>query len=239
MAVYFLGEDDQIYSASDVRPTGGPSAAQLARDAYQGGIEIGPLVLPAKQLARGLYLGADMTASRDGRLGRGKGVRIVEQGSSTWAVEAVQTRFRRPLVEQWIAIYENAALPADAVAAGWDFVFLEGSVVGAAGSELAFRIEGGAMVRLSIASESESLRFRENLQMLSRASGLRLRVIARMNLQDPTMAAALAIAGVEANASGDEPRLELPESYGGRVCLGFDEHVRASTSCAVRRRRCS
>src|SRR6185436_13758657 len=55
-AAYFLGEDDRIYTASDVRP----GDAQLARDAYLGGIEIGPMIQPAKQLARGQYLGTDM-----------------------------------------------------------------------------------------------------------------------------------------------------------------------------------
>src|SRR5262249_23941865 len=95
-AVYFLGEDDHIYSASDVRP----GDAQLARDAYNGGIEIGPLVQPAKQLARGRYLGADMTASRDGRLGRGKGVKLALQGASTWQADAVQTRFQRSFADQ-------------------------------------------------------------------------------------------------------------------------------------------
>ena len=91
-AVYFLGEDDQIYTASDVRP----GDAEHARDAYLGGIEIGAMIQPAKQLARGLYLGTDLTASRDGRLGRGKGIKLVEQGASTWQAEAIQERFRRP-----------------------------------------------------------------------------------------------------------------------------------------------
>ena len=68
-AVYFLGEDGRIYTVSDVRP----GDAQLARDAYLGGIEIGAMIQSAKQLARGLYLGTDLTASSDGRLGRGKG----------------------------------------------------------------------------------------------------------------------------------------------------------------------
>ena len=120
-AVYFLGEDDRIYTASDVRP----GDAQHARDAYLGGIEIGPMIQPAKQLARGLYLGTDLTASQDGRLGRGKGIKIVEQGQSTWQVEAIQERFRRPLPDQWNAVYAQAALPADARPAGWDFVFLD------------------------------------------------------------------------------------------------------------------
>ncbi len=220
-AVYFLGEDEQIYTVSDVRP----GDAQHARDAYLGGIEIGPLIQPAKQLARGQYLGTDLTASLDGRLGRGKGIKIVEQGTSTWQVEAIQERFRRPLAEQWNAVFANAALPADARPAGWDFAFLVGTVLGALGAELLFQTTPRDLpLRLAIANESESLNFRENLRMLSHAPGLRLRVIARVDLQEPRILYPLAIAPVEGNLQdADEPRLETPQPLAGRVCLGLDE----------------
>jgi hypothetical protein len=220
-AVYFLGEDDEIYTASDVRP----GDAQHARDAYLGGIEIGPLVQPARQLARGLYLGTDLTASRDGRLGRGKGIKIVEQGPSTWQVGPIQERFRRSLPDQWNAVYAQASLPPDARSAGWDFVFLEGVVLGAVGAELLFRrTPEGAPIHLAIENDSAALCFRENLRMLSRVPGLRLQVIARMNLLGPTVVYPLAVAPVEDGPrQADGPRLELPEALGGRVCLGLDE----------------
>jgi hypothetical protein len=220
-AAYFLGEDDRIYTALDVRP----GDSQHARDAYLGGIEIGPLIQPAKQLARGLYLGTDLTASQDGRLGRGKGIKIVEQGQSTWQAEAIQARFRRPLLEQLQAVYEKASLPADARPAGWDFVFLVGAVIGAMGPELLFHlIAENHPIRLAIENESESLYFRENLRMLSHAPGLRLQVIARMNLQEPSIVNPLAAAQTEADPpQQNEPRLELPKSLAGRLCLGFDE----------------
>ncbi len=220
-AVYFLGEDGRVYTASDVRP----GDAQLARDAYLGGIEIGPLIQPAKQLARGLYLGTDLTASGDGRLGRGKDIKIVAQGQSTWQAEAVRERFRRPLPEQWNAAYAQAELPADARPAGWDFVFLEGTVLGAAGPELLFQSAAdGLAVRLAIENDSESLYFREDLRMLSHAPGLRLRVIARMSLQEPRLVSPLAVAPAEEDSQNNaEPRLDVPASLGGRICLGFDE----------------
>ena len=219
--VYFLGEDDHIYTASDIRP----GEAERARDAYLGGIEIGPLIQPAKQLARGLYLGTDLTASQDGRLGRGKGIKIVEQGESTWQAESIQARFRRPLLEQWNAVYAQAGEPADARPAGWDFVFVAGTIAGAVGAELLFKPDLDAQpIRLAIENESESLYFRENLRMLSHAPGLRVQVIGRMNLQEPRIVSPLAVAqaeGVERN--DDEPRLEIPQSFAGRICLGFDE----------------
>jgi hypothetical protein len=219
-AVYFLGEGDQIYTASDVRP----GDAQHARDAYLGGIEIGPIIQPAKQLARGLYLGTDLTASQDGRLGRGKGIKIVAQGPSTWQVEAIQERFQRPLPEQWNAVYAQTALPADARPAGWDFVFLSGTVLGAVGPELLFQSNRDAPpIRPAIENESESLYFRENLRMLSHAPGLRLQLIARVNLQEPRIVSPLAVAPQEGDTRNDEPRLEISQSLAGRICLGFDE----------------
>lgn len=223
-AAYFLGEDDRIYTASDVRP----GDAQLARDAYLGGIEIGSLIQPAKQLARGLYLGSELTASADGRLGRGKSIKIAEQGQSNWQVEAIQKRFARPLPEQWNAVYDQADLPADGRPAGWDFVFLAGTVLGAAGPELLMQSSADVQpIRLAIENDSESLHFRENLRMLSHAPGLRLQVIARMSLQEPRIVSPLAVAPVEGETKSDEPRLELPPSLGGRVCLGFDEIQRS------------
>jgi hypothetical protein len=221
-AAYFLGEDNRVYSASDVRP----GDAERARDAYRGGIEIGDMVQPAKQLARGLYLGADLTASQDGRLGRGKGIKIVEQGQSTWQAEAIQERFRRSLLDQWNVVYAQAAQPADVRGAGWDFVFVEGTIIGAVGPQLLFKPHADVHpIRLAIENESETLYFRENLRMLSHAPGLRLRVVARVNLQEPTIVSPLAVAPMEGGdqRADDEPRLEIPESFAGRICLGFDE----------------
>jgi hypothetical protein len=219
-AAYFLGEDEQIYTASDVRP----GEAQLARDAYHGGIEMGPLIQPARQFARGLYLGTDMTASLDGRLGRGKLIKIVEQGTSTWQGEPIRRRFERPLAEQWNAVYAHAVLPADARPAGWDFVFVTGTVLGAVGPELLFHSPAhGVPLRLAIANDSQSLMFRENLRMLCHAPGLPLQVIARVNLQDPRVLAPLAIAAGQTEESSATPKLDVPQSLAGRICLGFDE----------------
>lgn len=220
-AAYFLGEDGQIYTASDVRP----GDAQLAKDAYRGGIEIGSIIQPAKQLARGLYLGTDLTASHDGRLGRGKGIKIVEQGESSWQFDGLQKRFSEPLEQQWKSVYDRAMLPADGRPAGWDFLFATGTVIGACGAELLLQVES-AYLRLAIENESESLCFRENLRLLSHAPGLQLQVIGRLDLADPTMITPLVVVGAPPenapHENVDAPRLELPDSWVGRVFLGFD-----------------
>jgi hypothetical protein len=79
-------------------------------------------------------------------------------------------------------------------------------------------------IRLAIENESESLYFRENLRMLSHAPGLRLQVIARVNLLEPRIVSPLAVANGAGDLRADnEPRLEIPGAWAGRICLGFDE----------------
>ena len=229
-AAYFLGEDDCIYSASDVKP----GDAQLARDAYLGGIEIGPLVQPAKRLARHLYVGSQMTASPDGRLGRGKSIKLAEQGTSTWSVEPIQKRFSISLSDQLHQVYQHAALPEDIRPAGWDFVFAIGTVIGAAGPEILLQHDDEETpLRLGIANENDALLFRDNLQMLCHASGLRLQVVGRMDLEDPAVVYPLAIADATNEAKGS-PQLELPDALDGRLFVGLDElqrsHIRNAES---------
>ena len=128
-------------------------------------------------------------------------------------------------MEQWNAVYAAASLPADARPAGWDFVFLAGKVLGAFGPELFFHLTAEDQpMRLAIENESATLYFRENLRMLSHAPGLSLQMIARLNLEQPAIAYPLAAANVEQGAQdANSPRLDLPASLDGRICLGFDE----------------
>ncbi len=217
--VYFLGEDDQFYTASEVRP----GDARLARDGYRGGIEIGSMIQPARQLARSRYLGPDLTASRDGRLGRGKSIKIVDQGASSWQDEAIQSRFRRPLLEQWNRIYAQAELPEDARSAGWDLVFVTGKVLGALGPELLLQLSDEEhTIRLAIENENGELFFRSNLKMLSCVPAIELQIVARINLADPLVVYPLAFTQC-LSSNPETPRLNLPTSLGGRVFLGFDE----------------
>jgi hypothetical protein len=122
-------------------------------------------------------------------------------------------------------VYAQAALPADVRPAGWDFVFLTGLIQGAIGPEVFFQpVADAQTVRLAIEKESESRYFRENLRTLSHVPGLRLQVIARVNLLEPWIVAPLAVANDSVKVrANDEPRLELRESWSGRSYLGCDE----------------
>ena len=136
-AVYLLGDDGLIYSASDVRP----GDEQRIRDMYLGGIEIGSMTQPAKKMARTQYLGSELTASTGGRLGRGKDIQIVDHGISDWHSETIQHQFRRSWQDQRNRVYGSANLAIDLRPAGWDFVFLQGRILGAVGAELILQVE--------------------------------------------------------------------------------------------------
>ncbi len=215
--VYFLGEDDRLYTASDVRP-GEP---RRALDAYQGGIELGPLVQPGRQLARSQYLGTDLTASEDGRLGRGQTVKVVHQGASSWASGAVAQRFASPWANQLEAVFRHATTPPDRRPAGWDLLFVTLEILAAQGEFLLARCTTSQQVlRLAIGHENDVLCYRTNLQALSRLPGAVFQVIARVELARPAELIPLAIAEP---ADLPTPRLALPESWGGRVNVGLDE----------------
>ena len=125
------------------------------------------------------------------------------------------------------ALFALAALPPDARPAGWDFLFLTGTVLGAAGAELLFQT-ANQIVRLAIANESPPLFFRENLRMLSHAPKLTLQLIARFNPLETDKVVPLAISAIPTvqppgESAVNQPRLELPAALADRVCLGFDE----------------
>ncbi|QDV17238.1 hypothetical protein Pan153_18730 [Gimesia panareensis] len=222
-AVLFLGGDDRFYTVGEVRP----GDEQLARDAYRGGVQMGPLIQPAQKLARSSYLGTDLTASREGRLGRGTRVKIIEQGESSWQSPEFQQRFQRPLIDQWNAVYSKAALPAEERPAGWDLVFLTGTVLGASGPVLLLELaDNRGVIELAIENDHPALCFRENLRMLSCAPGLTLNLVGRLSLQSPLRVFPLAIAQAEPAAADEQesrPRLELPAEFQGRCFLGVDE----------------
>ncbi|EDL62255.1 hypothetical protein [Gimesia maris] len=223
--VLFLGGDSRFYSVGEVRP----GDEQLARDAYRGGVEMGSLIQPAHKLARSLYVGTGLTASLQGRLGRGKKVKIIEQGTASWQSRDVQALFQRPVLDQWNGVFQRAVLPEVEQPAGWDLVFLTGSVQGAYGSALLFQLtENGAVLELAIENEHPALFYRENLRMLSHAPGLRLQIIARIRLQEPDRIFPLAVTqDINPAPAVQEPRLGLSEKLQGCLLLGFDELQRS------------
>ncbi len=213
----------RLWTASDVMPSnpgGGPGGPALdagrARATYDAAANVGGATLPHRQLCRqGLFV-QDATASDDGRLGSGAGVRAVRAGPSSWDDDGPRRRFAEPAERQL----------GRAIRGGESWLFLTATVLGADELGLVLAVEGlSRPVRGVPASDHTELAFRDDLRLLARAPGLRLRVIAR-HVPRPRTISLVAVGQAPGEAPG-ELRLILPEEWGGRCNLGYDRLVAA------------
>jgi hypothetical protein len=209
----------RLWSAGDVLP--GP--ASRARYAYDATAALVPV--SHRQLGReGAYV-QGATASEDGRLGAGAGVQAVRAGPSAWTDEASEALWTVPLARQLDRAHEPG---------GRDLMFVTATVLGADRDALRVRLDG-LDVRLTAPSDHPELAYRDNLRMLARGPGLRLRLVARLRRGPVRALAALAAGPVP----GDEgtPVLVLPPEWAGRLNLGLDRlqsaHVRGVASTPV------
>ncbi|HSS01844.1 MAG TPA: hypothetical protein VLM79_32525, partial [Kofleriaceae bacterium] len=175
-ATYLLDERGAIYTRSDIAP-GDVGRAAGAYDAAAG---LGDAVLPHRELSRaGLFL-SDATASADGRLGAGQRVRAVRASEpARWDHPTLEARWRTPLEQQLAAVAAHDATPDELRPAGWNLLFVEGVIAG--GADLAL-VVGDRALRLATIHHHRLLAARDNLSVLARASGLRVRAIGRVRL---------------------------------------------------------
>jgi hypothetical protein len=174
-------------------------------------------VLPHRELCRtGLFV-SDATTSVDGRLGAGQKVRAVKASEpSRWDAEPLASRFATPIHDQLASIADHDADPDDQRPAGWDFLYLEGIVVGGPGG-VGIVAQGNILVRLTTPLEQRALAVRDNLVILSRATGLAVRAIGRVRVGSARQVEILAL-----GPAPSETRLVLPESWHGRANLAYD-----------------
>jgi hypothetical protein len=197
-----------LYTVSDVKPGG----AARAKAACEAPAQLGGATLSHRELSRhGLFV-QNATRSADGRLGMGEGVRAVRAGRTTFAEEALARRFLVPATAQLAAAEDG----------GW--LFLVVTLAGAQGSALIAAVDGlPSPVRLVSPTDHKEFAYLENLRLLARAPGLRLRLVAR-----PVGRRTLTVLAV--GPAEGEDRMSLPEDWGGRVSLGYDQlrssHVR-------------
>jgi len=212
-ATYLVDDRGVFYTRSDVAP----GDAGRAAGAYDAAAGIGDAVLPHRELCRtGLFV-SDATASADGRLGAGQKVRAVRSSEpSLWETLPFASRFEMPLPDQLAEVAQHAPVPDELRPAGWDFVYVEGAVIGSSG-QVAIVAQGNAAVRLTTAHEQRALAARDNLAILARSTGLRVRAIGRARLAAPRQLELLAI-----GPAPDEHRLVLPETWHGRANVHYD-----------------
>lgn len=210
-ATYLVDERGAIYTRADIAP-GDVGRAAGAYDAAAG---LGDAVLPHRELSRATLYLSDATASADGRLGAGQRVRAVRSSEPAhWDHPALDARWRTPLDDQLAAVAAHDATPDDLRPAGWNLLFVDGTILG--GAEVGLAI-GARVLRLSTSLHHRALHARDNLVVLARASGLRIRAIGRVRL-----AAAGRLELLALGPAPDETRLVLPDAWHGHANLHYD-----------------
>jgi hypothetical protein len=205
---YLVDDTGRFYTRSDVAP----GDAGRAAGAYDAPANIGDAVLPHRELCRSGLFVSEATASVDGRLGAGQKVRAVRASEpSRWADERIAARFAMPLVEQLARIAARDTEPDEVKPAGWDLVFVEG-VVSAGGL-----IAGEVPIRLVTTVDHRALATHDNLAVLAKSSGLRVRAIARARIGRPRELDLLAI-----GPAPEETRFTMPEAWQGRANVHYD-----------------
>lgn len=211
VATLLCDAESRLWTVSDVRP-GGPARA---RATYEAAIAIGGATLSHGELGRAGLFAQDATASDDGRLGTGEGVRAVRAGPSAWSDPGPRALFDRPIAGQ---------LDGDA-----SWLFVRGHVLGIERDAVLLKTELEAPVRLVPPSDHAELSFRDNLRLLGRAPGLPLQAIGRVQ-PGARAVGAVAVGPWDAPPEADAvpvPRLVLPAEWSGRCNLAFDRMVSA------------
>ncbi|WP_164103694.1 hypothetical protein [Candidatus Laterigemmans baculatus] len=215
-------EPPPLYTINELR-TG---ESQLVQQAYRGGIELGTLSLTASELCRRRLSVQGLTASSDGRLGKGRSTRWAALGMSEPLQPFRTGRFRQPLSEQIEQVFERAHA-IEPQSAGWDLVAFEATVVGPDEAGLLVRVpQLDSTCRLRIANDDPELRYRDNLQLLARCPRLSMRCLARLRLDAAGEMDLLAVTPAdpaEADDGPQPPTFNLPPSWDGLCNLGLDK----------------
>ena len=208
-AVTYLADDTgRLFTRSDIAP----GDAGRAAGAYDAPANIGDAVLPHRELGRsGLFVG-DATASADGRLGAGQKVRAVRaKEPSIWPT----ARFAQPLATQLARIATFDATAEELRPGGWDLAFVEGTIIGL-GNVVLLDL-GDRAIELATSLDQRALVARDNLVVLGKSTGLRVRVIGRVRLAAPRRLDLLALA-----PAADETRIVMLEAWHGRANIHYD-----------------
>ncbi|MBT2901847.1 hypothetical protein [Streptomyces sp. McG3] len=172
--------DGRLFTVGDVAPGGVGRALGVADRA----VRLGDSALTHRELGRAGLAVSGATASPDGRLGAGKGVKAVTARGAVWTEPPLAALWETPPSEQAARALRSTARYADPEGGGSDLLFLDVELLGAVresgGSCLLARCEGGVLVRLAVADDDPALAHRDNVMLLAAAPGTRLRIIGRL-----------------------------------------------------------
>ena len=213
-AITYLADDrGRLYTRADIAP----GDAGRAAGAYDAPANIGDAVLPHRELCRSGLFVSEATASADGRLGAGQRVSAVRASEpSTWDHEALAPRWATSLAEQLVAIAAHDARAEALRPAGWDLVFVAGTLLGGGPHGVGLDVDG-LPIRLTSSHDQRVLAARDNLAVLARSPGLAIRAIGRVRIGAPRQLELLALA-----PAPGELRLPMIDAWHGRANLHYD-----------------
>jgi hypothetical protein len=213
-----------LFTIPDIKP-GGLGRVQ---GAYKLAVRMGDTNISPIELCRAGLFVHDMTASPDGRLGAGQGVKAVRADACTWRHDHLAGLWKRPLGEQLDRVWQATELPAAERPAGTDLLFLRVVVMGATSDALLIAPLDAddkplTPIRAVPPSSAPGLAHVENLRVLGRAPGLALWVIARVSFTNPRTVFLLTIAPAPEVPGDEAPELKLPDGWMLRCNMGLDK----------------
>ncbi|WP_328913427.1 MULTISPECIES: hypothetical protein [unclassified Streptomyces] len=190
---YLATPDGEFRTVAVVAPGGPERVAASAAARVPGGA-----ALTLRELGRGGGLIATgATVTEDGRIGGGAGLRSVAAPGAGWDEAPFDALWARPVDEQIRTALAWRDIPVDQRPAGGDLLFLTGTVTVVAGRPaLALSTGesgGGPAPVLHAPDERPELAYAENLRLLIRHAGARVRVVGRLAADRPTGLTALAL----------------------------------------------
>lgn len=227
--VTLAGDDGRTYRVVQSRPGG----ADEVRQVYRGGVELGELTLPMRRLCR-VVLDVDrMTASADGRLGRGKSTRwAVREADGPW-VAGLPDRWRQPLSQQ-VAGTVSPEVFDDSAGDRNRPVGFAAEVLGLRQDAVVVRdTSSGATLRLEPGDVPHSLPTIDNLRLIGRAIGLTGFILGRWSDRPDGIVPTMIAFDDDRSLPIDARRVVLPESWFGVCQLSLDrlrpEYLRGLT----------
>ena len=191
VVTWLIGDDGWIGSVSDVQP----GNAKRIPQAWQSGVTLAGLSISHRDLSQNCLLISRATRSVDGRLGGGESARAVVIDGQGWDAAPIVAKFSVPLAEQIRIAFLRQGESDYLAPAGTDLLFFTAMVIGYSEYDLIVKpTDSDIPLKLAIAIDDDSLSFRSSLQVLSRAPGLMIQCIGRIDFRAPGRILLLAVA---------------------------------------------
>lgn len=191
VVTWLIGEDGWIGSVSDVQP----GNAKRIPQAWQSGVTLASLSISHRELSQKCLLISRATRSVDGRLGGGESARAVVIDGQGWDAAPIVAKFSVPLAEQIRTAFLRQGESDYLAPAGTDLLFFTAMVIGYSEYDLIVKPpDSDIPLKLAITIDDDCLSFRSSLQTLSRAPGLMIRCVGRIDFRAPGRILLLAVA---------------------------------------------